>query len=211
MRTEGRPLIDALMPRTRQAILAATLLHPERAWYAADLARHLGTTRSSLQRELEALVGAGILKRRREGRMVFVQADTDSPVFAELQGLLFKTAGLADVLRKALSPFLERIQVAFVYGSVARAQESSRSDIDLFIIGDVGLRDVAAAVQDAQAQVGREVNPKIYRREEIAKRLAVADHFVSSVLGKPKLFVVGAQRELDQITERQPSDGRAVE
>lgn len=183
------------------------MLQPERAWYAADLARHLGTTRSSLQRELEALVRARILKRRREGRMVFVQADTDSPVFAELQGLLFKTAGLADVLRNALSPFLDRIQVAFVYGSVARAQESSRSDIDLFIIGEVGLRDLAGAVHDAQTKVGREVSPKIYRPEEIAKRLAVADHFVSSVLGKPKLFVVGTQRELDQITERQPGDG----
>src|SRR5271155_5876378 len=100
MRTmSGRRTIDAIMPRTRQAILAATLLQPDRAWYAADLARYLGRSRSSLQRELVELVKAGILKSRREGRMLFIQADRESPIFPELRGLLSKTAGLVDLLR----------------------------------------------------------------------------------------------------------------
>src|SRR5271169_332202 len=99
MRTiDSRPLINVIMPRTRQAILAATLLQPDRVWYAADLARHLGTSRSSLQRELAALLDVGILKSRREGRMVFIQADVECPIFPELHGLLSKTAGLVDVL-----------------------------------------------------------------------------------------------------------------
>lgn len=92
------------MPRIRQSILGATLMQPERAWFAAELARHLGTTRSSLQRELVKLVKVGILKSRREGRMLYVQADRECPVFLETQGLLSKTAGLVDLPRDALSP-----------------------------------------------------------------------------------------------------------
>jgi DNA-binding transcriptional ArsR family regulator len=209
MRTIDRSLIDVLMPQTRQAILAATLLQPDHVWYAADLARHLGSSRSSLQRELAALLDVGILKSRREGRMVFIQADVECPIFPELHGLLSKTAGLVDVLRGALTPFLDQIQVAFVYGSIARAQETST--IDLFIIGEVGLRELAGAVHEAQLKIGREVSPRIYQPQEIAKRLAAHDHFVLSVLTKPKLFVLGTQRELDQFDQRQPSDRRTVE
>jgi predicted nucleotidyltransferase len=204
-------LIDVIMPRTRQAILAATLMQPDRAWYAADLARHLGTSRSSLQRELVALVKAGILKSRREGRMHFIQADRDCPVFLELRGLLSKTAGLVDVLRNSLLPAAERIVIAFVYGSVARAEETSISDIDLFVVGELGLQEIAPLVQIAQAQLGRDVNPKLYRPQELAKRLELQEHFVLSVLHKPKLFVVGSQDELDQLTKRKPSNGRNVQ
>jgi DNA-binding transcriptional ArsR family regulator len=199
------------MPRTRQGILAATLLQPDRAWYAADLARHLGTSRSSLQRELVELVGAGILRVRNEGRMRYFQADRDCPVFMELRGLLSKTAGLVDLLRSALDPFAQRIQLSFVYGSVARAEETTRSDIDLLIVGDVGLRDIAPGLQDAQARAGREVSPKVYHPGEFAKQLAARDHFLLSVLNKPKLFVLGSQHELDHIIERGQSNGRADE
>jgi DNA-binding transcriptional ArsR family regulator len=197
------------MPRIRQGILTATLLQPDRAWYAADLARHLGTSRSSLQRELGALVKAGILKQRREGRMLYVQADPECPVFLELRGLLSKTVGLVDLLREALKPFVKQIQCSFVYGSIARAEEISASDIDLFIIGKVSLRDIAVAMQDAQKKTGREVNPTVYQLEEFARRLAARDHFVLSVLDKPKLFVIGTQRELDQITKPKSGGGGA--
>jgi predicted nucleotidyltransferase len=204
MRTGGRRIIDVLMPHTRQAILAATLLQPERSWYAADLARHLGTSRSSLQRELVDLVRVGILKSRRQGRMLYIQADRECPVYLELRGLLSKTAGLVDLLRDALMPFVDRIELSFVFGSVARAEETSTSDIDLFIVGEVGLRELAPALQESQKLTGREVNPKLYRVPELAKRVAARDHFVLNVLDKPKLFIVGSQNELDHLTERKP-------
>ena len=196
---------------TRQGILAATLLQPDRSWYAADLARHLGTSRSSLQRELVALLDAGILKGRREGRMLHVQADQECPVFPELRGLLAKTAGLVDLLRDALQPFADRISLAFVYGSVARAEEVSASDVDLFIVGTVGLFDIAPPLRNAQRRLGREVSPKIYPPQELAKRLASREHFVLSVLGKPKLFIFGTQDELDDVVGREAGGGGAIE
>ena len=94
MRTS--PNLDALLPRTRQAILAAAYLDPERWWYMRELARHLHLSPSSLQRELRSLVSGGILREKREGKHVYFRAAADSPIFPELRGLILKTAGLAD-------------------------------------------------------------------------------------------------------------------
>ena len=153
--------LDSLFPRTRQAILTATLLQPDRWWYLSDLAKHLWVPPSSLQRELAALMGAEILRRRRDGNRVYFQANPDCPFLPELQGLLVKTAGMVDVLREALAPFQTRIDWAFIYGSVARAEELATSDVDLMIIGTVGLADLAPALRRAEKRLSRADQPDL--------------------------------------------------
>src|SRR5271170_2941966 len=113
-----RPL-DALLPKTRQGILGATFVQPEKAWYVSELARRLGVPSSSLQRELQDLSAARILTTHRQGRMVYYQANVDSPLFSDLRGLMLKTAGLADVLVDALKPLGSKLRIVFVYGSIA--------------------------------------------------------------------------------------------
>src|SRR5437016_12963518 len=113
-------ILDALIPRTGQGILAALLVQPEKIWYVSELARRMGVPSSSLQRELHALSDAGILKTHRQGRMAYFQANAQSPVFADLRGLLLKTAGLVDVLADAFQPLSAKIQRAFVYGPNVR-------------------------------------------------------------------------------------------
>src|SRR4029434_3466031 len=126
--------LDSLFPRTRQAVLAATLLQSDRWWYLSDLAKYLGVSPSSLQRELAALVSADILRQRRDGNRVYFQANPDCPFLPELQGLLVKTAGMVDVLREALTPFAKRIRWAFIYGSVARAEGLGTRGVVLTLI-----------------------------------------------------------------------------
>src|SRR5271169_3838278 len=109
--------LDALLPKTRQGILAATLVQPKKAWYVSELARRMGVPSSSLQRELQDLTAAGILKTHRQGRMAYYQANADSPVFSDLRGLLLKTAGLVDVLADTLKPLAAKLRIVFVYGS----------------------------------------------------------------------------------------------
>src|SRR5580658_291831 len=116
-------LLDALFPRTRQEILAATLVQPDKVWYISELARRIGVPSSSLQRELHDLTSAGILKSHRQGRMAYYQANTDSPLFSDLRGLLLKTAGLVDVLADALKPLASKLRLVFVYGSIASGGE----------------------------------------------------------------------------------------
>jgi DNA-binding transcriptional ArsR family regulator len=191
--------IDAILPKTRQGILAATLLQPQKAWYASELARRMGVPSSSLQRELRNLEQAGVLKLSRRGRMAYYQANTDSPVYAELRGLMLKTAGLVDVLADALGPIARKLRVVFVYGSIAGGHEESRSDIDLMVVGNVSPVDLAVPLRKARELLGREINPSVYTPAEFAKKQAGKDHFLTRVLDKPKLFVLGDTDELGKI------------
>lgn len=196
--------LDALFPRIRQALLAATLLHPERWWYLSDLAKHLGVRPSSLQRELAALVEAGILNRRQDGNRVYFHPNPDCPFLPELQGLLVKTAGVVDVLRQALKSFTKRIDWAFVYGSMARATEVASSDVDLMIIGEVGLADLTPALRRAEARLGRPVNPTLYTPEEFATKLQAGHHFLKAVLDGEKLSVLGDPHDLAAAPQHPP-------
>ena len=191
--------LDALLPKTRQGILAATLVQPEKAWYASELAHRLGVPSSSLQRELHDLSEAGILKTYRQGRMVYYQANRDSPVFLDLRGLLLKTAGLVDVLAQALNPVAAKVATAFVYGSIAAGREESDSDIDLMVVGRVSPEDLALPLRRARQSLGREINPTVYTRAEFERKRAANDPFLTQVLDKPRLLVLGNKDELGKI------------
>jgi DNA-binding transcriptional ArsR family regulator len=196
--------IDALLPGTRKAILAATLMQPERWWYLSDLAHHLAVSPSSLQRELASLVEAGILRRKRDGNRVYYQPDPDCPFLPELTGLMTKTAGLLDVLRKALGPFGGSIRWAFVYGSVARAEERSSSDVDLMMIGRVGLAELAPTLRKAERILGRPVNPTVYTPEEFAQKREAGHHFIKTVLREEKLTIMGDGDDLATTSGKPP-------
>lgn len=191
--------LDALFPRTRQGILGAMLVRPEKAWYVSELARRMEVPSSSLQRELQDLTGAGILKGHRQGRMAYYQANADSPLFADLRGLMLKTAGLVDVLADALKPLAAKLRIAFVYGSIASNKEQSDSDIDLMVVGSVAPAELALPLRHAREILGREINPTVYTPAEFNKKRAAKDHFLTRVLDKSKLFVIGSKNELGEV------------
>jgi uncharacterized protein len=187
--------VDVLFTKTRQVILAATFGAPQRWWYMRELARHLGRTPSSLQRELASLVRGGILHQKHEGKHVYFKAAADSPIFPELQGLILKTVGLADVIRNALKPLADRIQWAFIYGSVARSEEHAASDVDLMVIGTVGLADVSSPLRKAERRLNRAVNPTTYTADEFTAKVKSNHHFITTVIRSKKLFILGDPRE----------------
>jgi len=201
--------LAALFPTVRSDVLAATLMQPAKWWYLSELAQFLGTSPSSLQRELKALVKGDILQTRREGTRAYFKANTRSPVFPELRCLIEKTAGVVPTLQETLRPFDRRIACAFVYGSVARGEEHSASDVDLLVVGDVGLADLAPALRKAEARLGRDVNVTSYSPAEFWKKAAAKDHFLSAVLRGPKQFVMGDQRDVDDAI-RKPRNVRSV-
>jgi predicted nucleotidyltransferase len=192
-------VLTALFPQVRQGVLAATLRQPEKWWYLSELADRLETTPSSLQRELASLVASGILAHRREGTRAYFKAETRSPVFRELQQLFEKTAGLVPMVKQILEPLGDKIQCAFIYGSVARNREHATSDVDLMVIGKAGLADLSPALRKAEQRLGREVNATAYSPEEFREKVKSRDHFLTTVLRARKHFVRGAQSELDEI------------
>jgi DNA-binding transcriptional ArsR family regulator len=193
--------LDALMPKTRQEILAVTLIQADRPWYVSELARRMGVPPSSLQREVRSLTAAGILKTYRQGRMVYVQANTDSPLFPDLRSLLLKTAGLRDVLADALHPLDGKVRVAFVYGSMASGSEHSDSDIDLMLIGTLAPAELAMPLREARDMLGRDINPVVYSPAEFREKRAGGNPFLTRVLGRPRLYLVGNSHELDTIAD----------
>lgn len=178
--------LDALFPRIRQGILSATLGQPDKWWFLSELAKYLETTPSSLQRELSALVETGILEQRREGTRAYFRAEKQSPIFRDLQRIIEKTAGIVPTIQTVLEPFGEKILFAFVYGSIARAQEYVTSDIDLMIIGRAGLAELTPALRKVERVLGRELNVTNYSAEEFREQLENNDHFLTSVLRRPK-------------------------
>lgn len=197
MRT--RSSLDALFNSTRQGLLAATVVCPERKWYFRELARRLQVRPSTIQRELSQLVEAGILQRSEDGNRVYYQANTASPIFPELQGLFLKTVGLVDILRRALEPVAKKMTIAFVHGSTAAGDSRQNSDIDMIIVGDVGLADVAPLLRGARAALGRELNTSVYHPREFKKQLEEPSHFLSTVLSSPLIFAIGAQSDLERL------------
>ena len=192
-------VLTALFPQVRQGVLAATLGQPDKWWYLSELADRLGPTPSSLQRELSSLVKSGIMVHHREGTRTYFKAETKSPVFRDLQQLFEKTAGLAPILEQMLKPFGNKIQCAFIYGSVARSREHATSDVDLMVIGRTGLADISPALRKAENRLGREVNVTVYSSEELRDKAKSHDHFLTAVLQGRKQFVKGSQSDLDEI------------
>jgi len=196
-------VLDALFPKTRKGVLTAAFTRPEKWWYLSELAQYLHTTPSSLQRELTSLVASGILQQRREGTRTYFKAETRSPMFQELRSLFEKTAGLLPTLQRALRPLEARIVCAWVYGSIARGKENAASDVDLMVIGSAGLADLAPVLRKAEMRLEREINVTNYSVHEFRNKVALKDHFLSTVLGGPKEFVKGSQGDLDKIIGKQ--------
>src|SRR5438046_7940333 len=136
-------ILDPLLTPTNQALLAATILQPDKRWYFRELARQLRLQPSSIQRDLTALTEAGILQQHYDGNRVYYQAQRECPIFPELEQVLIKTVGIVDVLREALKPVQKRIKIAFIYGSIAAGKARAESDVDLMIVDDVCLDRIA--------------------------------------------------------------------
>lgn len=191
-----------LFSKTRQALLALLYSRADEAHLQESLIQLAALGRGTVQRELEFLARAGIVRRTVRGRQVYFQANPESPIYAELRGLVVKTAGVADVLRTALAPLAERIQVAFIYGSVARGKERRASDVDVMVIGEVSFAETSEALGGAQKSIGREVNPSVYAPADFRAKLAARHHFLRSVLKGDKIFLIGDDRELARLAKK---------
>ena len=195
--TTSAGLADALFAKVQQRVLGVLLGNPSRSFYANEV---IGLARSgtgAVQRELARLEASGLVTVTRVGKQKHYQANASSPVFEELRALALKTFALADVLRAALVPVSQGIRAAFVYGSVAKGQDTATSDIDLMIVSDrLTYAELFAVLEEASAQLGRKVAPTIYSLKELAKRVKQDNAFVTRVLSQPKLWLIGDESAL---------------
>jgi predicted nucleotidyltransferase len=196
-RSSSRGLADALFTKVQQRVLGVLFGNPTRSFYANELIALVQSGTGAVQRELTRLEAAGVLTAVRIGKQKHYQANRASPVFQELRALVLKTSGLVDVLREALRPVAERVRAAFVYGSIAKGEDTASSDIDLMVVGEgLTYADLFGALEAASARLGRKVAPTIYSPKELARRVKQENAFVTRVLQQPKLWLIGDERAL---------------
>lgn len=193
------PLGEALFGKVRRSVLGLLYGQTEGPLHVSEIVRRVGAGRGAVQRELTNLAAAGLLVRSDRGNLTLYEANADCPIYAELRALMVKTAGVLAVLQEALQPLSEAIAVAFVYGSVAAGTQTANSDVDLLVVGDVSFGQVVACLGPAQGQLGREVNPTVYQREEFGRELAAQTHFLRAVMTGPRFYVLGGDDELSRL------------
>lgn len=166
--------------------------------YVREIERRTGFAIGTVQTELKKLERLDIISRVKDGNRVYYKANTAHPLYPEIRALVLKTNGLADVIKNALGN-AEDIRVAFVFGSLARQEEKADSDVDLMVIGDIGLRKLTGQLMDVSGKIGREINPHVFSEKEFIKRKRGQDHFLNQVLESPKIFIIGTEHELAEM------------
>jgi predicted nucleotidyltransferase len=197
-------LSSTLFPGYRRRVLGLLLLHPEESLHGREIARRTGLPPGTLTRELKRLADVGLLNCERRGNQLAYSANRQSPIFEELAGILRKTSGLADVVVEALEPLTDSIDVAFIFGSVARGTETQGSDVDLMVIGSVDFGAVVDALHLAQQQLSRDINPKVFTPRDWRNRLEGRDPFLREVAVGKKLFLIGGENGLKELGRHQP-------
>ncbi len=197
-----------LFGRGKRAILSQLFGHADRRYYVREIARAAGAAPSLVQRDLGALTDAGILERTQDGRQVYYQANPHCPIFEELKGIATKTFGIGAVLRRMLDPYRDKIRLAFIYGSVATGTHTARSDVDLMIVGDLEISQIAQGLLDAEQRIGRSVSPTVYSLAEFQAKASEGHHFVGGVLARPVIYLIGDQHELESILQAKPAKTR---
>ncbi|HEY6349149.1 MAG TPA: ArsR family transcriptional regulator [Candidatus Angelobacter sp.] len=192
----------SLFGQTRGALLALLYGHIDQSFYLRQLVREVGAGHGALQRELKHLTDLGLLVRRMQGNQVLYQANSQSPIFPEIRSLIAKTVGVHDAIRSVLARLGSEIQIAFIYGSVARQMERANSDVDLMVLGNVSFGDVVTSLATAQKNIAREINPAVSSLPEFQSKLKSGNHFILNVMKEKKLFVVGTEHDLAQLVSK---------
>ena len=165
-----------------------------------EIERRSGYAIGTIQSELKKLLRLDLVISRRDGNRLYYRANKDHPLYPEIQRIVLKTTGLVEVLRSALKKE-SGIKIAFVFGSIAREEEKSASDVDLVVIGKLGLRKLSGLLSGIPEQIGREINPHVFSVKEVKDRIAQKEHFITQVIKEPKIFIIGSENELKAMAQ----------
>jgi predicted nucleotidyltransferase len=190
-------LSNALFSKVQQRVLALIFSHPERSFYTSEIVRHVDCGVGAVDRELAKLEHSGLVDVERIGNQKHYRANSKSPIFEELRGLVEKTVGLAEPIRRSFEPYANSIKSAFVYGSVAKQTDTARSDVDLMVIGDdLNYSDLYTAAQQAEGKLRRKVNPLFLSQKDWQRKASEAGSVINKISNSPKIFIIGSEKDL---------------
>ena len=164
---------------------------PDTSFYLNEIVRLADMGKGTIKRELEKMVSAGLLTLKKVGNQTHYQANPTSPVYNELVSISRKTFGIADVIREAIQAN-GSIQYAFIYGSIAKGEDTAKSDIDLMIIGDdLAYTDMMNLLIPIEKELQRPINSSIYSLDDFKGKLEQKNSFLTRVMAQDKINVIG--------------------
>ena len=183
-------MASVLFTKTQQRVLGLLYGRPEQSFYLNQVVSLANIGKGTVNRELERLAAAGLAVKKKVGNQNHYQANPECPIFQELLGIVRKTFGVADVIRAAVDSILDDIALAFVYGSIAKAEDTDKSDVDLFVVTEeLAYSEVMELLFEAEQQLGRTINPTIYGLDELKEKVQQENAFVTRVLAQPKIWI----------------------
>lgn len=190
-------LAGALFTPVQQRVLTLLFGQPGRRFQSAEFIRMAAAGTGAVHRQLQRLAQAGLVTVTREGNQKYYQANPESPIYSELHGLVIKTAGIVEPLRRALDPLADRIRAAFVFGSLAKGRERADSDVDVLIVSDeLSYSEVYEALLRAEQVLSRPINPTVVAGAEWKQKASAGDSFVKRISAQKKLFIIGSEDAL---------------
>lgn len=196
-RAKGKGLAGALFSPVQQRVLGLLFGQPERKFGSGEIIREVGSGTGAAHRQLQRLAGTGLVIATRLGNQKHYQANRDSPIYPELHSLIVKTVGLVEPLRQALAPLAKQIDAAFVFGSVAKKTDRADSDLDVLILSDkIGYTEAFEALQRAERQLARSINPTVMTRADWKRKRRLQDSFARRIAEQPKIFILGSEDAL---------------
>lgn len=194
--------IDKLFgSKTRVALLSKLMMNAGRTFYIRELSKELGIPYSMLYKEEKNLANLGIVNEEQKGKVTLVSVNRKLPYLAELKGLVTKTAGLADLLRDALSDF-KGVRYALIYGSFATGEESESSDVDVLIVGDDDEAKLLKAISQIEEKASREVNYILWTDRDFRMRVRGKHHLLTEIGDKPIIMIIGEESEFRKAVKK---------
>ncbi len=181
--------------KTRKVLFRLFFTNPDSKYYLRELERLLGIPVSMIRKELLSLTKEGIFMTEKRGNLMFYCLDKSYPLFEELKSIVFKTIGVAGLLKEALER-IKGVEAAFIYGSFAKGEAGAKSDIDLFVIGKVDEDELIKELGKAERTLKREINYRLYTRVDFEKKKKEKDSFINDLLENPKVSLIGEKNEL---------------
>ncbi len=200
-------LSNALFSKVQQRVLALIFSHPERSFYTSEIVRKVRSGVGAVERELSKLERSGLVTIQRIGNQKHYRANQAAPIFEDLQGLVEKTVGLAEPIKKSFEPYADGIRSAFVYGSVAKGADTAHSDIDLMVIGEgLNYSDLYTAAENVERKLRRKVHPLFLSPDDWRRKTSDKGSVFSKIKHSPKIFIIGSEKDLSngQAGARQP-------
>lgn len=193
-------LSDVLFSKAQRHVLGLLYSQPDKDFYTNEIILLAKSGTGAVQRELAKLTATGLITVKQVGNQKRYQANRDTPFFTELRSIVIKTFGLADLIRDALNPLAKQIHFAFIYGSIAKHEDTAKSDIDLMIISDkLTYAELFPILEKAEAQLGRSINPTFHSRSDWSNKYNQGNNFITQLIQQPKIFLLGTEDELAKL------------